>query len=121
MSSDNVYKKKNPVPKNFQGKGIITASSSSPKKKEINVIAQTETGAIGTGKRAINKTAESAKPEVKKVETVALFSTKNVYWPGIGRINRGYNIVKKSLSEQWLTRSHIREATPEEVAREFGL
>jgi uncharacterized protein (UPF0332 family) len=32
----------------------------------------------------------------------------------------GYNIVEKDAAEKWLTRSHIRTATPEEVAREFG-
>jgi hypothetical protein len=51
---------------------------------------------------------------------VALFSTKNVTWSEVGKVYRGYNIVEKDAAEKWLTRSHIRIATPEEVAKEFG-
>ena len=52
--------------------------------------------------------------------TVALHSTKNVIWEGVGKIEKGYTIVPKAIAEKWLTRSHVREATPEEVAREYG-
>jgi hypothetical protein len=38
----------------------------------------------------------------------------------VGKVYRGYNIVEKDAAEKWLTRSHIRTATPEEVAKEFG-
>jgi hypothetical protein len=51
---------------------------------------------------------------------VAIHSTKNVSWSGVGSVSRGYNIVTKEASVKWLTRYHIRLATPEEVARDFG-
>ena len=78
-------------------------------------------GAIGSAPMVV----KPAKPEIKKekkakAETVAIHSTKNVTWPGVGKVYVGYNIVNKPESEQWLTRSHIRLATPEEVAKEFG-
>jgi hypothetical protein len=38
----------------------------------------------------------------------------------VGKVYRGYNIVEKDAADKWLTRSHIRMATPEEVAKEFG-
>jgi hypothetical protein len=62
-------------------------------------------------------------PSKKKVktDTIALHSTKNVFWPGIGEITRGYNIVTEQVAEKWLTRNHIRVASPEEVAIEFGV
>lgn len=53
-------------------------------------------------------------------EKVALYSSKNVSWHGVGKISKGYNIVTKSVSEKWLERDHVRVATPEEVARSFG-
>jgi hypothetical protein len=71
----------------------------------------------------ISKKSES-KPENKVAErklTVAIHSTKNVVWEGVGKVEKGYNIVKKSDADKWLTRSHIRLATPEEVAREYGV
>lgn len=52
--------------------------------------------------------------------TVAIHSTKNVVWEGVGKIDKGYNIVSKAEADKWLTRSHVRLATPEEVAREYG-
>ena len=69
-----------------------------------------------------------AKPEVKPVvkkaekkeDTVAIHSSKNVTWSGVGKVYIGYNIVSKEASEKWLTRDHTRLATPEEVAQEFG-
>ncbi len=72
--------------------------------------------------------AQTPRPEKKAVmsmskeskKTVAVHSTKNVSLPGVGKIYRGYNIVTPEQAEKWLTRSHIRLATPEEVAKEFG-
>lgn len=65
----------------------------------------------------INLTKAPAKAEK---ETVAIYSTKNVNWEGVGKLEKGYNIVNKKQADQWLTRSHTRIATPEEVAREYG-
>ena len=64
------------------------------------------------------KTTDSVKP---KKETVAIYSDRNVYWTGVGRVTRGYNIVTPEQAQQWLTRDHVREATSEEVASEFGV
>lgn len=56
----------------------------------------------------------------KRKLTVAIHSTKNVVWEGVGKVEKGYNIVSKAEADKWLTRSHVRLATPEEVAREYG-
>ena len=56
----------------------------------------------------------------QKKATVALYSDRNVYWTGVGKLERGYNIVPKDQAAKWLTRNHVREATPEEVASEYG-
>jgi hypothetical protein len=69
-------------------------------------------------KLAENKKA-NAKP--KKDDKIAIHSTRNVNWPGVGKVTKGYNIVSPEVAEQWLTRSHIREATPEEVLKEYGI
>jgi hypothetical protein len=57
----------------------------------------------------------------ERKETVALFSTRNVNWEGVGKLEKGYNIVKKAEADKWLTRGHVRLATPEELAREYGV
>lgn len=77
---------------------------------EENVI-----GSAGADKK------EAVRPAlVKEQEKVAIHSTKNVSWSGVGTVSRGYNIVTKAAAEKWLTRYYIRIATPEEVARDFG-
>lgn len=67
------------------------------------------------------KPAKAAKNDSEvKEEKVALYSAKNATWNGVGKVYRGYNIVSKAAADSWLTRPHIRLATPEEVAKEFN-
>lgn len=112
---------------------IITASVKSKKKSAPQVVGPINDGMIGV---ATKKTA-SKKPVAKKSsavqkktastskeskpETVAIYSERNMTWNGVGKVYRGYNIVTKEEAAQWLTRAQCREATPQEVAKEFGL
>lgn len=68
------------------------------------------------------KPEKPAKAEKKTAEkTVALLSTRNVTWNGVGKVEVGYNIVTEEQAEKWLTRNHITLATPEDVAKGYGL
>jgi hypothetical protein len=102
--NDNVIK--NPVPKNFQ-------KTTSPSNKPKN-------GVIGTPASTV-KQKENIQPKKSKEEKVAIHSSRSVNWPGVGEVRKGYNIIPKNKLDQWLSRDHVREATPEEVAEEFGL
>lgn len=99
---------------------IITAKATKKKSSGSNPqsVGSLKTGAIGVTDKEPTKRATVTK--VSKDATVALHSTKNVVWEGVGKIEKGYNIVTKAAAEKWLTRSHVREATPEELAREYG-
>jgi hypothetical protein len=87
----------------------------------VEGVGPLESGAIGVTqqKREPKKQAPKAKKENAE-EKVALFSTRNVTWPEVGKVYRGYNIVSKSAADQWLTRDHVRTASAEEVAKAFG-
>jgi len=103
-------------------KNVITSGSqrSGNPKEEVAGLVSIANGVIGTGSVKPKPKANvnvNPKPEVEKV---AIYSTKNVTWNGVGKVYRGYNIVTKEVAGQWLTRSHIRMATPAEVAQEFG-
>jgi hypothetical protein len=88
--------------------------------EEVQALGSVAEGVIGATKAPkASEKKKASKTPVKK-DTVALYSTKNVTWPEVGKVYRGYNIVDKDAAEKWLTRSHIRTATPEEVAKEFG-
>jgi hypothetical protein len=104
---------------------LITAASKRAKPKtEKDVIGQTESGAIGVTSKKIEPkkvaSADSKATKKKKADKVAIYSERNVSWSEVGKVYRGYNIVTQAQADKWLTRSHCRLATPEEVAKEFG-
>lgn len=91
-------------------------------KLEQQKLAPVENGAIGSVKEP--KPAPKPKTKTEKtpiVEKVAILSEKNISWSGVGKVYKGINIVKPEVAEKWLEKPYIRTATPEEVAKEFGL
>ena len=107
-----------PVKEEPKPEAVINAPVN-PGQREPQGLGSVSGGAIGATTTPRTPKPEPVKSSSKK-ETVALYSTKNVTWSGVGKVYRGYNIVDKDAADQWLTRSHIRAATPEEVAKEFG-
>ena len=84
----------------------------------VQALGFTETGAIGS-------MAADGPKKTTKVEglgdKVAIYSTKNVRWEEAGgAVYKGVNIVTKDQADKWLTRNHVRTATPEEVQKVLG-
>jgi hypothetical protein len=97
--------------------GVIT-SPTKKKGKPAPSIAVVD-GAIGSpGASRKDPVKAVSEPKTKK-ETVALFSTKNVFWENVGEVKRGYNFVTPEQAEYWKKRPHIRMATPQEVKEAF--
>lgn len=90
-----------------------TSKSTSANSDDSNII-----GSPSADKPSKKSSKKETSPATE--EKVAIYSTKNVTWSGVGKVYRGYNIVTKEASEKWLSRGHTRLATPEEVAKEFG-
>lgn len=78
----------------------------------------TATGAIGS--LAADGVRPNISPASEIGNKVAVHSTKSVRWEEVGSISKGYNIVTQAQADKWLTRSHVRIATPEEVKKAFG-
>ena len=89
-----------------------------PAEEPVQSLGFTETGAIGS--MAADGPSKKIKTEVDLSEKVAIHSTRSVRWEEAGAISKGYNIVTKAQADKWLTRSHVRIATPEEVKKAFG-
>lgn len=91
--------------------------------KKIGSLSSSAEGALTSAKISVEpkKTSPEPEPKVKPDTTVAIYSERNVTWQDVGKVSTGYNIVSQKASEKWLTRGYIRLATPEEVAREFGV
>lgn len=100
---------------------ITTSDFSRSSSDTVQGIGSVANGVIGVAEtpRPV-KTAKAAPVKKKAAKTVAVYSTRNVSWNGVGKVSRGYNIVTQEEADKWVTRDHIRIATPEEVAREFG-
>jgi hypothetical protein len=66
---------------------------------------------------------ESSKIVVSKpepTEKVAIYSSRNLFWNGVGELSVGYNIVTKEDADKWITNKSVRTASPEEVKRAYG-
>lgn len=108
------------MPETDENNVIGSSRTTAVGKKKTGSVGTTSNGAIGSRKAESQKFEPVSSPK-PKTDSVAIFSTRNVDWPGVGKVSKGYNIVTSKEAEQWKTRSHIRVATPEEVAKEFGL
>jgi hypothetical protein len=92
------------------------------KEKQVQAIGSLDNGAFGTvaaSSDSIKKIEQNKEKPAK--DLVAIYSSKNLYWSGVGKVLKGYNIVEKHNAEKWLTKPGMRTATPEEVAKEYGL
>ena len=90
--------------------------------KDVPTLGFNKDGVIGSTTTNAGK-AKVEKKEVEEVSTttkVAVFSTRNVYADGFGKINVGYNIIPKRYADFWTTQRGIRLCTPEEVAEAFA-
>lgn len=108
------------APEATEEPAVLSTDSFARSTSEKQGVGAVANGAIGVAAvKPQPKKSEKAKEKAKK-DKVAIHSTKNVTWAGVGKVYRGYNIVDIDAAEKWLTRDHCRKATPEEVAKEFG-
>ena len=56
-----------------------------------------------------------------ELDQVALYSSNNLFWNEVGTLKIGYNIVSPEKAEKWLRHKSVRKATPEEVAKAYGV
>jgi hypothetical protein len=93
-------------------------SDKGSKKKAMTSVAD---GVIGTDVPSNPKAKVTNQVKNITDKTVAIYSGRNVRWEGVGKINKGYNILDPETADLWIGKlSHVRLATPEEVSRELG-
>jgi hypothetical protein len=120
LNNDIKISKPKEIPETDENNVIGSAGTNRPGGERKPALTPNQDGILSSA-RVDRVAASSPKSVVKeKPETTAVFSTKNVTWQGVGKVYRGYNIVTKESAEKWLTRGHIRLATPEEIKQEFN-
>lgn len=90
--------------------------------RDVPTLGFNEDGVMGSTTTKTSKTKIEKEPVIQEIESskVALFSIRNMYAEGAGKLNVGYNIVPKKYSDFWLAQRGVRLATPEEVAEAFA-
>jgi hypothetical protein len=99
---------------------VVEAVVEAPVAEEpVQSLGFTETGAIGS--MAADGPQRDIKPAQNLGDKVAIYSSSNVRWEEAnGAIYKGVNIVTSDQADKWLTRSHVRLATPDEVEKALG-
>lgn len=110
-----------PVEKAPVKEPVIITTPSYSGSEEVQALGTVADGVIGATKKPRAKKAPAVKTQTVEEEKVAIYADKNYYWGPAGKIYRGYNIVSKAKADLWLTKTGVRLATPEEVAKEFGV
>ena len=108
-----------PVVEEKPAEEAVISSPAKPAATKKPALAPVANGVLGSTV-AEEKPAKAAPAKPAKDNTVAIHSTKNVSWVGVGKVSKGFNIVSKGDADKWLTRDHIRLVTPEELAKGFG-
>lgn len=84
------------------------------------VIEDKHSGIINAG--GFMSKAKTVKSKEESLdEQVALYSHSNLFWNEVGKLSIGYNIVSAENAEKWLRHKAVRKATPEEVAKAYGV
>jgi hypothetical protein len=102
------------------GEAVIPENKKEAVEDLVEGLAPLSTGAIGVGKQPRTKKEKPAAPKQDK-EKVAIRSTKNVSWMGVGQVKVGINYVSAEQAKEWSKRNHITILKPEDVAKEYGL
>jgi len=105
--------------KEAKTESLITSPKPAEEKPALGFVGNGAMGSTTVSSTASKQKTETPNKKDKK-DTVAVYSTRNVTWSGVGKVYIGYNIVTKEAADKWAKRDHIRIATPEEVAREYG-
>lgn len=110
------------VVNNEDGQEVITGPKKVRAPRKSNTKNNTDGTVVSNAADAAlakkNNVVEESKKEEE--EKVAVWSSKNIRWTGVGYLSTGYNIVTKEAAEKWLGRQGVREASPEEVATYYG-
>lgn len=105
-----------PVAEVVEEKAIVTPEPT----RDVPTLGFNENGVMGSTTTKAVKPKEPVAEVVLPAAKVALFSTRNIYANGFGKINVGYNIVPKKYEEFWLAQRGVRLASPEEVSEAFA-
>lgn len=118
---EEVKEKKAPVAKksNKSDKSVISSTAVDAEESIDELLNKLIEKESSNGSIIGSVSADRKDPVPVDIEAtkVALYSSRNASWSGYGSIYKGYNIFSKRRADAWLTRPHVRLATPAEIAQ----
>lgn len=119
--------KKADIIKAIEAEGSKDNVIKAPERKSAPPGVGTIAGGI-IGSTHPNTTPDKTRPVAPKAvrpqedpDKIAIYAEKNLYWAGVGKLDVGFNFVKKEVADKWLTHRAVREVSPEEVAAYYGV
>ena len=63
---------------------------------------------------------DDTKPAGDAEDQVVLYVNHPMYWPGVGRLATGYNVIPAEKGKLWLDKGWARKASAKEVKEYYG-
>ena len=70
---------------------------------------------------AENEDSGDNEEQVAKDEKVVLFVDHPIYWPAVGKLAKGFNVVPSHVADKWLEKGWARKASAAEVKKHYGV
>jgi len=94
--------------KSYAKKNGIQLDDAKKKEDILKIISEF----IPTGKEEVK--------EEKVLNKMAVHSTRNIHWAGLGNLKIGYNVISLKQAEVMLTHKAVRSVTTEELVSYYG-
>lgn len=103
------------------GDNVIRSDSVKPSGNPTSGTRTNENGVLISDQPERVKSVKKREDSDLNRDRVALFSSRNLSWAGVGKISKGFNFVTREVADKWLVHKAVREASPEEVASHYGV
>ena len=70
---------------------------------------------------ADNEDSGDNEEQVSEDEKVVLFVDHPIYWPAVGKLAKGFNVVPSHVADKWLEKGWARKASAAEVKKHYGV
>ena len=102
-------------------KDDANASEASEKEATKESPKETQKPAPRRGQASKSESSEDdTKPAGDAEDQVVLYVDHPMYWPEVGRLAKGYNLVPAEKGKLWLDKGFARKASAKEVKEHYG-
>ena len=72
-------------------------------------------------RKAAAESEDSSDVSDETSDKVVLFVDHPIYWPAVGKLAKGFNVVPSHVADKWLEKGWARKASAAEVKKHYGV